>query len=102
MSRDFGAAMALFATLQLSAPALAWDGFGHMEVAAVAWEQLTPQAKAQAITLIGRLIHPARFDIRSARSTFEPGDLVALRRNCPPQFSHLFQQLQHQALQIGV
>ena len=33
---------------------------------------------------------------------FERGDLVALCRNRPPQFGHLFQELQHQALQIGL
>ena len=51
---------------------------------------------------LGRLVHATGFDIRPARSAFEPGNLVALRRNCPPQLGHLFEELQHQALQIGV
>src|SRR5271169_3062559 len=51
-NRFGGVGIALFATMVLSAPALAWDGFGHMEVAAVAWEQMTPQAQARAIALI--------------------------------------------------
>jgi hypothetical protein len=34
--------------------------------------------------------------------TFEPRNLVALRRNRSPQLRHLFQQLQHQALEISV
>lgn len=34
------------------APARAWNGFGHMEAAAVAWEQLTPAAKKEATRLL--------------------------------------------------
>jgi hypothetical protein len=30
-----------------SAPAQAWNDFGHMEVAAVAWSQLNPAARAR-------------------------------------------------------
>jgi hypothetical protein len=37
-----------------SAPAFAWNNFGHMEVAAAAWDQLTPVAKAQAVELLRR------------------------------------------------
>ena len=33
-------------------PARAWDNFGHMEVAAVAWKQLTPQARKEAVRLL--------------------------------------------------
>ena len=51
---------------------------------------------------LGRLVHATGFDVRPARATFEPGNLIALRRNRPPQLGHLFQQLQHQAFQIGV
>jgi S1/P1 Nuclease len=36
----------------LSTSAFAWDGFGHMEVAAVAWELMTDSAKSQAIQLL--------------------------------------------------
>ena len=35
-----------------SAPALAWDNFGHMVVAAVAWQHLTPTARTQATALL--------------------------------------------------
>jgi hypothetical protein len=31
------------------APAVAWDGFGHMEVAAVAWDKLTPASRDRSI-----------------------------------------------------
>jgi hypothetical protein len=33
-------------------PAHAWNNFGHMEVAAVAWKQLTPQARKEAVRLL--------------------------------------------------
>jgi hypothetical protein len=33
-------------------PARAWNSFGHMEVAAVAWSQLTPQAQKEATRLL--------------------------------------------------
>jgi hypothetical protein len=33
-------------------PVLAWNGLGHMEVAAIAWESLTPTARAQAAQLL--------------------------------------------------
>jgi hypothetical protein len=35
-----------------SAPSLAWDDFGHMAVAAVAWEHLTPAARVRANLLV--------------------------------------------------
>src|SRR5262245_1998756 len=34
------------------APAFAWDSFGHMMVAYLAYQQLTPQVKARATTLV--------------------------------------------------
>jgi S1/P1 Nuclease len=37
-----------------AAPALAWDNFGHMEVAAVAWELMSAPAKAEATSLLKR------------------------------------------------
>ena len=33
-------------------PAFAWGNFGHMEVAALAWEQMTPQARSKAGELL--------------------------------------------------
>ena len=35
-------------------PALAWNNFGHMEVAAVAWDRLTPATKVKAAKLLQR------------------------------------------------
>jgi S1/P1 Nuclease len=35
-----------------TAPAFAWNGFGHMEIAAVAWQQLSQPAKARAAELL--------------------------------------------------
>ena len=35
-----------------SAPAHAWNDFGHMTVAAVAWQHLNPAARAQATQLL--------------------------------------------------
>jgi len=58
-----------------------------------------PQLPAEALD---RSPCPSRWVGYSAvLATFEPGDLVALRRYCSPQLRHLFQQPQNQALQIG-
>src|SRR5262249_39723082 len=35
-----------------ASPALAWNEFGHMEVAAIAWEQMSPAAMEQATQLL--------------------------------------------------
>jgi hypothetical protein len=37
-----------------TAPAFAWNNFGHMEVAAFAWDQLTPATKAKVASLLQR------------------------------------------------
>jgi hypothetical protein len=44
--------LALLAVALARTPAFAWNSFGHMEVAAVAWEQLTPQTKARVGELL--------------------------------------------------
>jgi hypothetical protein len=36
----------------LATPSVAWNSFGHMEAAANAWSQLTPQAKQEATRLL--------------------------------------------------
>jgi hypothetical protein len=36
------------------------------------------------------------------RPEFQPGDLVAKRGVCSPQFGHRLKQLDHQALQVSV
>ncbi|HEX8904430.1 MAG TPA: S1/P1 nuclease [Longimicrobiaceae bacterium] len=47
------ALIALFAALVLGArPAYAWDDFGHRLVARIAWENMTPQARARAIAVL--------------------------------------------------
>lgn len=38
--------------LAISSPAAAWNGRGHMVVAAVAWDEMTPAARARASTLL--------------------------------------------------
>src|SRR5262249_38104076 len=48
--------------------------------------------------LVGLRQSLVRFDIWPTRSSLEPGDLVALRRNRSPQIGYVFQQLQHQTL----
>ena len=50
---------------------------------------------------LGRLLHAAGLDGRAALQTFQPGDLVALRRNEPLQISHLAQQFYQQSFQLG-
>jgi hypothetical protein len=50
MKSSLCAVLALLATL--ATPAFAWNSFGHMEVAAVAWSQLTPTAKKDATDLL--------------------------------------------------
>jgi hypothetical protein len=45
--------LAGFAALALGArPAYAWDDFGHRLVARIAWENMTPQARARAIAIL--------------------------------------------------
>ena len=47
--------MVLFlVALAAAAPARAWDSFGHMEVAYLAYQKLTPTAKARVWTLLQR------------------------------------------------
>ena len=45
-------AAALVGNSLCSVPALAWNNFGHMAVAAVAWERMSEPAKARAIALL--------------------------------------------------
>jgi S1/P1 Nuclease len=59
------------------APAQAWHGFGHMEVAAVAWSKLTPAARAEATRLIK--VNP-HFDKLVAGATARDRDQTAFVR----------------------
>ncbi len=52
MTNRFLALLALTLCNLFSTPAFCWNGLEHMEVAAIAWEQLTPTAKIRA----GRLL----------------------------------------------
>jgi len=45
-------AIALAGLVFACSPACAWDSFGHMEVAAIAWGKLTPAARAQVTELL--------------------------------------------------
>ncbi|MDB5704265.1 MAG: phospholipase nuclease protein [Sphingomonas bacterium] len=48
----FSIAAAITALVVASAPAAAWNARGHMMVAAVAWSQMTPAARARATALL--------------------------------------------------
>jgi hypothetical protein len=45
-------AAAVFVWVLLSLPALAWDGFGHMEVAEIAWKGLDAPVRDKAAALL--------------------------------------------------
>ena len=45
-------ALAACATLLSPRPAHAWDDIGHMVVARIAWENMTPQARANAVAIL--------------------------------------------------
>ncbi|HEX8906485.1 MAG TPA: S1/P1 nuclease, partial [Longimicrobiaceae bacterium] len=46
------AAAALAAVAMMTRPAYAWDELGHRVVARIAWDQMTPQARAAAVRLL--------------------------------------------------
>jgi len=52
MTRYATVAVVLTATVAPSPAAWAWDDFGHMQVAAVAWKDLKPKAKARVNQLL--------------------------------------------------
>jgi hypothetical protein len=57
----------LLAVLYLAGPAVAWNGTGHRVVAAIAYDRLTPQARAQVDALLRK--HPD-FAALSGREAF--------------------------------
>ena len=66
----------MVAMLVLAArPAYAWDDFGHRLVARIAWEEMTPQARARAI----RILQGAAPDTRLLQG-FGPGTLSPQRQ----------------------
>jgi hypothetical protein len=54
-------ALALFAFLTCAAPAHAWNARGHMMVATIAWDRLSPDARAKASALIKLNPHYAQW-----------------------------------------
>ena len=52
MNRRLTLLAALAALLLGTRPAYAWDDFGHRVVARIAWENMTPQARARAISIL--------------------------------------------------
>jgi hypothetical protein len=50
--------LALLASVAANAPALAWDDQGHMMVAAVAYDKLTPPIKARVAALLALSQYP--------------------------------------------
>ncbi len=65
--RPLGLIAAFTATLYLAASALAWNATGHRVVAAIAYDRLTPQARAQVDALLQK--HPD-FAALSGREAF--------------------------------
>ncbi|HEU4561735.1 MAG TPA: S1/P1 nuclease, partial [Longimicrobium sp.] len=56
------AAAALVAVGMMSRPAYAWDELGHRVVARIAWDRMTPQARASAVRLL--MAAPANTGLR--------------------------------------
>ena len=52
MKRALLLAFAVAAPLLAPRPARAWDDVGHMVVARIAWESMTPQARANAVAIL--------------------------------------------------
>ena len=52
MKRLFSALAVLVTLVCAARPAYAWDDFGHRVVARIAWENMTPHARARAIAIL--------------------------------------------------
>ncbi len=52
MKRRLSMLVATAALVLGASPAYAWDDFGHRLVARIAWENMTPQARARAISIL--------------------------------------------------
>jgi hypothetical protein len=78
-----GDIMSRFGLLTLSfcsifcGPALAWNSYGHMEVAAVAWERLAPEVSARATELLRR--NPMSDFLFSGGSETDSGRIAFIR-----------------------
>jgi hypothetical protein len=64
--------------------ALAWDNFGHMEAAALAWSKLTPAARLHAIELLK--LNPQYSSWISGASVDERNQIAFLRAATWPDF----------------
>src|SRR6266849_5248652 len=70
--------------------------------------KLRPRAAPRALPLagasrwLGPLLHAARLQVRPARPTLEPRNLVAQSRHHSLQLDHLLPLLDDQALQFGL
>ena len=65
--RSTGLLAAWIATLYFAGPALAWNATGHRVVAAIAYDRLTPHARAEVDALLRK--HPD-FGVLSGREAF--------------------------------
>ena len=61
----------LILVTSLAPSAFAWNALGHKVVAAIAWQRITPEKRAEIVALLRR--HP-RFDEAFAKRLYEPGD----------------------------
>ncbi|WP_421932391.1 S1/P1 nuclease [Phenylobacterium sp.] len=80
-------AFVVAASLALSAaasPALAWNGRGHMVVAAIAWDQMTPAARAKASELLK--LNPQYATWTASTPEPEKGHIAFLRAATWPDF----------------
>jgi hypothetical protein len=59
-------------------PAWAWDGFGHQLVARIAWEEMTPQARARAIAILQGAAQDTRLLQGFGTGTLAPQQQVRL------------------------
>ncbi len=67
----------LVGTVVISSPSLAWNNFGHMEVAAVAWSKLDPAVKEKVSALIK--LNPM-FDVLAQGASDAEKDQIAFVR----------------------
>jgi hypothetical protein len=75
---------------------------GNRKLRARAATRAFPVARTSAWLRLGRLLHPARLEVRSTGPSLEAGNLIAQRRNHSAQLRDLFPLTYDQALQLGV
>ncbi|MBV9773465.1 MAG: S1/P1 nuclease [Gemmatimonadetes bacterium] len=62
-------------------PTLAWDDFGHRLVARIAWENMTPQARARAISILRGAAPETRLAGAGGTGTLSPQQQMELFAN---------------------